>query len=347
MDRKVRIGIVGLGGIAQTHLRQCRDMAKRVEVVAGAEIRQDLRERVCAQYSIPAAYGDGITMMEQEKLDGVVLCVPPALRESLIRCALEKGIAVLCEKPLAVTLEEGERILACCREHPEIPVLVNFKMRQGENFQRVKEFLGLPEVGSPIAILSRYALVTDPAIWTPPRWFWDQDSSGGLLIENGGHMLDYILWIAGRAVRVFSHTEQKMLAARPEDYMRESRTEDHAVLILQHENGCTTTFVNTICYPGNRDGSIEIATTGGYFLEVSECVHLRIRKGEEILVDTSEEAYGIGDGYTLRHFIALLRQETQEPFVSVQDGYRALEIAVKARESAERGEWMEVRSKWE
>ena len=129
--------------------------------------------------------------------------------------------------------------------------------------------------------------------------------------------------------------------------MRESRTEDHAVLILQHENGCTTTFVNTICYPGNRDGSIEIATTGGYFLEVSECVHLRIRKGEEILVDTSEEAYGIGDGYTLRHFIALLRQETQEPFVSVQDGYRALEIAVKARESAERGEWMEVRSKWE
>ena len=46
MDRKVRIGIVGLGGIAQTHLRQCRDMAKRVEVVAGAEIRQDLRERV-------------------------------------------------------------------------------------------------------------------------------------------------------------------------------------------------------------------------------------------------------------------------------------------------------------
>lgn len=343
MDRKVRIGIVGLGGIAQTHLRQCRDMAGRVEVVAGAEIRSDLRKQVCARYSIPSAYKDGITMMEREILDGVILCVPPAIREPLIQCALERGIGVLCEKPLAVTLEEGERILKCCREYPKIPVLVNFKMRQGENFQRVKEFLSCPEVGRPVAILSRYALVTDPAIWTPPRWFWDRDISGGLLIENAGHMIDYILWTAGRVKRLFGYTEQKMLSTRPEEYMKKSGTEDHAVLILQHENGCTTTFVNTICYPGNRDGSIEIATTGGYFLEVRECVHLRIRKGEEILVDTKDEAYGIGDGYTLKHFTALLRQEVQESFVSVQDGYNALEVAVKARESAERGTWMEIR----
>lgn len=340
----VRIGIIGLGGIARTHLEQCRAMGDHVIVQAAAEPDGSRRRPVCSEYGITHCYDDGISMMDQEELDGVIICVPPFLREPLIRCAVEKGIGVLCEKPLATGLEEGRRILDICRAHPEVPVLLNFKMRQGGNFQRAKQWMD-KEAGRPTAILARYALVTDPDIWAPPRWFWDIKASGGLLIENAGHMIDYIMWIAGKADMIWGYTKQKSIASLPEDYMRKSQTEDHAVIVMEHEGGCTTTFVNTICYPGNRDGSIEIATSRGYFLEISECVRLRIRKGEEILAEYEEEPYGIGDGYTLKQFIEVLKGGEKGWAATAEDGYLALEAAVRARESARTGNWVHIREK--
>lgn len=341
--RPVRIGIIGLGGIAMTHLAQCRAMEGGVILQAAAELDPVRREEVCREYGIRHSYEDGIRMMDQEKLDGVIICVPPFLREPLIRCALERGVGILCEKPLATSLDEGRRILDVCRLHPGIPVLVNFKMRQGRNFQLAKEWLEKEEVGKPTAILARYALVTDPGIWAPPRWFWDMKASGGLLVENAGHMIDYILWIAGRAERIFGYTQQKSIASLPETYMRESDTEDHAVIIMEHESGCTTTFVNTICYPGNRDGSIEIATSRGYFIEISECVRLKIRRGEELMLDCPEEPYGIGDGYTLMQFIGALRGKGIGMAATAEEGYRVLEAALMTRESSRTGGWLDCR----
>jgi predicted dehydrogenase len=99
---------------------------------------------------------------------------------------MEKNIPTLCEKPLATNIAEADRIIRAVKKSGA-PLLVNFKMRQGENFQRIKEYLQKPEVGHPLTIMSRYALVTDPEIWSPPKWFWDEKISGGMLIENGGH----------------------------------------------------------------------------------------------------------------------------------------------------------------
>lgn len=339
---KLKVGFIGLGGISAAHIRECRELSGSVVMQAATEVREDQLKNICDANDIPARYKDYKKMLDESALDAVFINTPPVGRYEMIKDCLEHRVAVLCEKPMATTLEEGDRILEICEKYRDTPVLLNFKMRQGHNFQKIKKYLEDPEVGRPITIGARYALVTDPAIWAPPKWFWDLKISGGLLVENAGHMIDYILWIAGPVKRLFAHTEQKTIPCLKEDYMRKSGTEDHAVLIMQHENGCTTTFVNTICTPGNRDGSIEIATSGGYFFEIFECIHLRVRKGEEIIYESPVEDYHIGDGYTTRHFIneVLLRKKT--PYISENDGYAALKIALAARESSKKGKWVEL-----
>jgi predicted dehydrogenase len=262
------------------------------------------------------------------------------MRAELIETAMKRQIPTLCEKPLATNMEEGERILDACASR-NTPLLVNFKMRQGENFQKIRELLRDPAVGSPLTVLCRYALVTDPAIWSPPQWFWDMDISGGLLIENGGHIIDYLLWIAGEVKQLYAFLEQKTISRLPESYMRTSKTEDNAVIIMKHRGDCTSVLLNTICYPGNRDASLEISTRGGYFMELRECTHLMVRKGEELIMDLPEQTYGTGDGYTAKHFIKDVILQGKPPFVTQADGIAALKIALAARESSLTGKWVE------
>ena len=337
----VRMGIVGLGGISRTHISCYKSMADRVTLQAAAEINEDVLKKVCAEESIPQAYTDPVKMIREADIDALTICMPPIMRDKLIRAAAERGIPVLCEKPLATTLEEANEIEQIIAEHP-IPLLVNFKMRQGENFQKIREFLQRPDVGKPLSIMCRYALVTDPEIWQPPKWFWDLKVSGGLLIENGGHIIDYLLWIAGGVESVFAYTEQKTIQSRSEAYMRDTQTEDNAVVIMKHKNDCTTVFLNTICYPGNRDASLELATEGGYFMEIFECRHLRVRKGEKVILDLPEESYSIGDCFTSKHFINDVILNHQKPYVDYKDGVAALKVALAARESAAQKQWVEI-----
>ena len=69
-------------------------------------------------------------MIREADIDALTICMPPIMRAKLIRAAAERGIPVLCEKPLATTLEEANEIEQIIAEHP-IPLLVNFKMRLG------------------------------------------------------------------------------------------------------------------------------------------------------------------------------------------------------------------------
>ena len=112
---KVRIGFVGVGNMGQCgHLRNYAVLPD-CEVVAIAELRPKLRERVAARYSVPNTYSNHRDMLAQEKLDGIVAVQSFTHHGQLVPELLEAGIPLLTEKPLANSVEAGERILAALR----------------------------------------------------------------------------------------------------------------------------------------------------------------------------------------------------------------------------------------
>jgi predicted dehydrogenase len=115
-DVKVRIGFVGVGGMGQcAHLRNYVTVPE-CEVVAIAEIRRDLGRKVAARYGVPRVYEDHAEMLAKEKLDGIVASQPFTRHGTLIPELFAARVPVFTEKPLAGTIEMGEKVLAAARK---------------------------------------------------------------------------------------------------------------------------------------------------------------------------------------------------------------------------------------
>ncbi|HEY3282556.1 MAG TPA: Gfo/Idh/MocA family oxidoreductase [Armatimonadota bacterium] len=113
---KTRIGFVGVGGMGQcAHLRNYAVLPD-CEVVALAEVREGLGRRVAARYGIPKVYRTHEEMLTSEKLDGIVASQPFTRHGSLVPELYKAGIPIFTEKPLAGSLEQGERILEALRD---------------------------------------------------------------------------------------------------------------------------------------------------------------------------------------------------------------------------------------
>lgn len=108
---KVRIGFVGVGAMGQcAHLRNYVTLTD-CEVAAIAELRPELARKVAARYGVPRVYADHRAMLAAEKLDGIVASQPFTRHGVLIPELLETGVPVFTEKPLAGSVEAGERLL--------------------------------------------------------------------------------------------------------------------------------------------------------------------------------------------------------------------------------------------
>jgi len=115
-DKKVRIGFVGVGGMGQcAHLKNYATVPE-CEVVALAEVRQDLARKVAAKYGVPNVYATHEEMLKKEKLDGIVAAQPFTRHGTLIPELLGAGVPVFTEKPLAGTLEMGRKILKALKK---------------------------------------------------------------------------------------------------------------------------------------------------------------------------------------------------------------------------------------
>ncbi len=112
---KVRIGFVGVGGMGQcAHLKNYVTVPD-CEVVAIAEIRPELRKAVAAKYGIPRTYADHNAMLAAEKVDAIVSAQPFTRHGTLIPELLQAGVPVMTEKPLAGSIEMGEKVVAAAQ----------------------------------------------------------------------------------------------------------------------------------------------------------------------------------------------------------------------------------------
>ena len=113
---KVKIGFVGVGGMGQcAHLKNYATLPD-CEVVAIAEIRENLGKQVAARYGVPRVYKNHTDMLAAEKLDGIVASQPFNRHGVLVPDLYKAGVPVFTEKPLAATIETGEKIVRALKE---------------------------------------------------------------------------------------------------------------------------------------------------------------------------------------------------------------------------------------
>ena len=139
-DKKLRIGIIGTGGIAQSHITSYKKQPD-VEVVAGADIIPGKAEKFFETHGVKAkAFEDYKEMIDTMELDAVSVCTYNRTHKECTVYALEHGIPVLLEKPMTVTLDEAVEICRAEKKSGKI-VSVGFQPRLDANMQMIKKIV--------------------------------------------------------------------------------------------------------------------------------------------------------------------------------------------------------------
>jgi predicted dehydrogenase len=242
--KKIRIAYIGTGHRAWGMIQIIRKMPD-VEIVAIADITPENRDRGATLAGPQAkAYSDYKTMLAERKdIDAVVVAVPGALHPEPVITVLGRGLAVLCEKPMAVTIEDANRMIAAADKSGKI-LQMDQQYRLRRNFTRLHQIVAGGEIGS-VKFVTLYLNRGDwnPASWKAPNpktgkptvWRFMKSMTGGSMMEDGIHELDIMQWIINAPV-------DRVYATGGNAVFKDRETLDHAAVIVEYQNGARMQF---------------------------------------------------------------------------------------------------------
>ena len=240
--------MVGLGGWGRRHARALSRL-DGVHLVAVADTceAQVLAE---ADRSAVAGYRDGPALIDSEKLDVLFVCTPPMAHAESVVTALDAGVDVFVEKPLARTLDDSELILDAV-QRSGLVCAVGYQWRAIDFLPRVREALADQKVA--IAVSNSFA----PTRARP--WFVDLDEGGGILLELATHDINLQRAICGEVASVQAAASSVSLA---QTTAGEDRIENAMTLILHFEGG----GLGVVNVAWTADGTPTV-----YALEIEAC----------------------------------------------------------------------------
>lgn len=188
----LRVGVIGLGWAGQQHLEGF-SQAEDVEIVALAGMEDDLRKALGAQYGVPHLTRTWEELLEDDSLDAVSIAVPTFLHAPIAIAALDQGLHVLCEKPLARNTVEGQAMVDAARRAGRV-LDVAFNHRRRGDIAALKGVIDAGELGR--SYYAKASWLRRQGIPQLGSWFTNKElSGGGPLIDIGVHVLDYALYL--------------------------------------------------------------------------------------------------------------------------------------------------------
>jgi UDP-N-acetylglucosamine 3-dehydrogenase len=334
---------IGIGIISYAHLHAPRYAAAiaahpqaRLAGIAGLGVNVEVAQAEAKQYGV--SYFDKYeNLLSQSDLSAVYVGTEPVRHWEMVVQATSRGIHVLCDKPIATTLEDADDIVAQVRT-AGIKLMVPFNPRFQLPLIRVKESLDSGEVGKLVAIYAvKHGRLPTKAIGPQNAdWFLDPtQAGGGGFLDIGIHAIDALRWLAGaEAERIYAHIGTMIHDGLASD--------DLGTMIVEFDNGVVAAlsagWANPDGYPAWLDVRFEILTTKRAFLIDSPYHGFTVysQQRAEHHYWWRRDVDGLVDD-----FIQAIRQD-REPAITGEDGRAALAIALAAYESARRGEVIEL-----
>jgi len=286
---KVKIGVVGIGNIGNTHLEYLKDVPQ-AEIAAVCDINKERADKAAATYNCKAYYSHE-DMIEKSGIDAVLISVPHYDHVAITLTAFfEKGIHVLCEKPITVHVNGAKKMLAAYEKakvaSPNLVFGLMFNERTWPHYKKIKDIISGGELGKIVRVT-----------WINTAWFRSQayyDSGGwratwkgeggGILTNQCPHNLDMYQWLFGlpKKVHGFAHIGK----------YHKIEVEDEVTAYMEHENGMIGHFiVSTAECPGTN--RMEIAGEHGSLVyEKEKLTFYRNRQSMLEYSNTTELIFG-------------------------------------------------------
>jgi predicted dehydrogenase len=285
----IGVAVIGLGNALQPHARALVDLADRVRVVWAAANSKTRLKDVADRYGFPTTTNVA-RAIEDPAVDAVVVLTPANAHLPIAETAFAAGKHVLCEKPLEVSIERGEQLIAAGRRAGRrLGICLQHRFRPGS--QRLHQVLRSGALGEVQA-----ATMIVP--WWRPQSYYDEPGrgvkardGGGVLITQAIHSLDLFRWLLD--------IETVEAALVRTTSLHRMETEDYASALVRLGNGAPGTIVATVAaYPGGPEWLHIIGSYGTARLDGGNLRLAFVDGREEALTDSS----GTGSGASVMAF---------------------------------------------
>ena len=252
MNKQVRVGLVGCGGMGHEHLKI---LARRpdVQIVGVCDERPERAIRMGDEHGA-AIWTDDAAFVQEAGLAVVHICSPSGYHGDHGLLAAEQGIHILSEKPLDVDLGKVDRLIALCdRNHVRLGCI--FQKRMSPAMRSVRDAIAAGRMGKIISCGIAVKWWRAQEYYTKDTWKGTWMLDGGAFANQGIHSLDLMVWMAGPVDEVeYAHLETVAHTMEAEDF---------GIVVVRFVNGARGTIEVTTCCRPDLATRLEIYGTNG------------------------------------------------------------------------------------
>jgi UDP-N-acetylglucosamine 3-dehydrogenase len=322
----IKIAVLGAGTMGTVHADAYSTM-KDVKIAAIVDIRKEVGESLAKKHDT-ILYSSFDRMLKEVKPDVIDICLPTYLHRNYVEKAAKAKKHIICEKPIARTLEQAREIIEITSREG-VKLFIAQVVRFFPEFKKARELVTSGAIGDVCTVRTMRGGIF-PQAWED--WYASYEKSGTLVVDMIIHDFDYMLWCFGDVERVYAKSQLG----------REMNRMDHALVSLRFRNGIIAHTEGTWAYPDGFLVELEIAGKEGI---------IHFKSDETMPIKSSKRNMQGGSGgvavpespleknpyqLELEHFIDCIVND-KPPIVTPEDGYKALEVSLAALESIQTG----------
>lgn len=322
----LNVAVIGLGAVSNVHIPAIHT-SKSAQLVAVCDSNESLEKEIP---DVPF-YTDYETMLENEDLDVVHICLPHHLHLPVTKACVEKGIHVYLEKPLAKDLQEAKALVELEQAHPEIKICVSLQNRYNETVEELLKITKQNKYGDLLGVKGIVSWFRPKSYYEAQPWRGELDlAGGGVMINQSIHTLDLLQVFGGEMTSIRGSVDQLL------DY--DIEVEDTATARIEFENGATGLFFATIANSNNSSVELEVTYDKATFT-IKDSILVKEEQGikETIIEDNTLPGtkfyYGASHAKLINHFYNCIIAD-QNDYVHAQEALTSMEMIALIQESS-------------
>ncbi len=334
MNKKVNIGVVGLGRLGSLYANYFANRLPEANLVAVSDVREEVAKQVAQQYGAKKVYQDYHGMLADEEVEAIVIVTPTKYHKAVAIDAARAGKAIFCEKPLSLSIDASIEIKEVVEETGAF-FQMGFMRRFDSGYLAAKERIDSGVIGNRVQFKA-----TSRDRERPELDYLRPENSGGLFVDMGIHDFDVARWLMGDVKSIYATGG---VLAYPE--MKEVGDVDNAIANMYFEDG--TLGVVDLSRNGiygydihseilGTEGTLQI----GYYRETP----IQVMKKNAISHDVVPGFYErFEKAYVdqLQNFVDNVIND-RPPAITAEDGLKALIIALAATKSLHQNRLVEL-----
>jgi UDP-N-acetylglucosamine 3-dehydrogenase len=332
---KVKIGVIGCGSIAQhRHLPEYK-MNEQVELVAVCDINTERANSVAQQYGVKA-YTNYEELLASGTVEAVSVCTPNYLHAPISVAALNSGVHVLCEKPMATSEEEAKAMIEAAKTNGK-KLMIGHNQRFVASHQKARELIEKGEIGKIYSFRTAFGH-GGPEGWSvdgKDSWFFKKDEAFiGAMGDLGVHKTDMLRYILNEEiVEVGAFVE-----SNAKDF---ANVDDNAVCVLKTESGIIGTLAASWAYNGKEDNSTIVYGEKGILRLEDDPTYSLVAQyatGEVVNYELgkiqSNDEGGQSNSHVIEQFVDAVAEDKESP-VPGEEGLKSLAVILAALKSSQ------------